>query len=156
MVLFDRAVKLIHSLDLFIFILKLPCNFGLCCKLRLVKQSGSPGRGERGKEERRKWKRVRRKMELPRQRERQNRKGWGLGVIIKKVSSLRLEFEVPVTKSWVKIWVCLPGIWGTKVSSLGIFLLYRGSPPCGGRARGGYSCPSAGCPGARHILPGGP
>lgn len=132
MVLFDRAVKLIHSLDLFIFILKLPCNFGLCCKLRLVKQSGSPGRGERGKEERRKWKRVRRKMELPRQRERQNRKGWGLGVIIKKISSLRLEFEVPVTKSWVKIWVCLPGIWGTKVSSLGIFLLYRGSPPCGG------------------------
>lgn len=124
---FDRAVKLIHSLDLFIFILKLPCNFGLCCKLRLVKkQSGSPGRGGRGKEER-KWKRVRRKMELPRQRKiggATRQKRLGTRVIIKKISSLRLESEVPVTKSWVKMWVCLPGIWGTKISSLGIFLLH--------------------------------
>lgn len=71
-------------------------------------------------------------MGLPRQREiggKTKQKGLGARVIIKKISSLRLEFEVPVTKSWVKMWVCLLGIWGTKVSSLGIFLLHRGVSP---------------------------
>lgn len=71
-------------------------------------------------------------MELPRQRKiggTTRQKRLGARVIIKKISSLRLESEVPVTKSWVKMWVCLPGIWGTKVSSLGIFLLHRGGSP---------------------------
>lgn len=119
--LIDRAVKLSHSLDLFIYF-KTSCDFGLSIKACKEAEWVSWKRKRRWRQKE-KW--TRRKAErgeeeveeseggwLPRQREiggETRQKGWGARGSYKKI---RLESEVPVAKSCVKVWACLLGSGG--------------------------------------------